>query len=76
MLKEFEGSTLQEKTENYMLFIGLSQTEIYNIKAIMFGEETISNQLTLKTNIQDVEDMISQTQEMVQLYTIKKKENL
>ena len=42
----------------------------------MFGEETISNQLTLKTNIQDVEDMISQTQEMVQLYTIKKKENL
>ena len=33
-----EGETLSEKTENYMLSIGLNETEIYNLKAIMFGE--------------------------------------
>ena len=37
-LKTYEGETLSEKTENYMLSIGLNETEIYNLKAIMFGE--------------------------------------
>ncbi len=38
--KEFEGSTLSEKAKNYMLSIGVTETEIANIKAIMFGEPT------------------------------------
>ena len=39
-LKSFDGDTLAEKTENYMLSIGVTETEIYNIRAIMLGEET------------------------------------
>lgn len=39
-LKTYEGITLQEKTENYLLSIGVTETEIYNIKAIMLGKET------------------------------------
>lgn len=37
---DYEGDTLSEKTENYLLSIGVTETEIYNIKAIMFGEPT------------------------------------
>ena len=39
-LKAYEGETLQEKTENYLLSIGVTEDEIYNIKAIFFGEPT------------------------------------
>ena len=39
-LKTYEGDTLQEKTENYLLSIGVTETEIYNIKAIMLGKQT------------------------------------
>lgn len=39
-LKTYTGSTLSEKTENYMKSIGVSEIAIYNIKAIMFGKET------------------------------------
>lgn len=39
--KTYDGSTLAEKAENYMLSIGVTKTEIYNIRAIMFGEKTI-----------------------------------
>ncbi len=39
-LKTFPGDTLAEKTENYMLSIGVSETEIYNIRAIMLGKPT------------------------------------
>ena len=41
MLKKYDGANLQEKTENYLLSIGVTETEIYNIKAIFFGEETM-----------------------------------
>jgi hypothetical protein len=41
MLQAYPGNNLQEKTENYLLSIGVTETEIYNIKAIFFGEETI-----------------------------------
>ena len=34
-LKTYEGETLAEKTENYMLTIGVTQTEIESIRAIM-----------------------------------------
>lgn len=34
-LKTYKGETLAEKTENYMLSIGVTQTEIDNIRAIM-----------------------------------------
>ncbi len=37
---DYAGNTLSQKTENYLLSIGVTKTEIYNIKAIMFGEET------------------------------------
>jgi hypothetical protein len=39
-LKSYPGNSLQEKTENYLLSIGVTETEIYNIKAIFFGEPT------------------------------------
>ena len=34
----FEGDTLAEKVENYMLSIGVKQEEIDAIRGIMFGE--------------------------------------
>ena len=37
---DYQGETLAEKTQNYLLSIGVTETEIYNIKAIMFGEKT------------------------------------
>jgi hypothetical protein len=37
-LKKYEGETLAQKTENYMLSIGVTETEIYNIRAIMLGK--------------------------------------
>lgn len=37
-LKTYDGDTLQEKTENYMLSIGVTPEEIENIRAIMLGE--------------------------------------
>ncbi len=36
-LDRFNGDTVSEKTENYLLSIGLSKQEIYGIKAIMLG---------------------------------------
>ncbi|MBO5736528.1 MAG: hypothetical protein J6S04_01850, partial [Clostridia bacterium] len=40
LLKEFEGNNLQQKTESYLRSLGVTETEIYNIKAIFFGETT------------------------------------
>ena len=40
-LNSYTGDTLQEKTENYMLSIGVTAEEIASIKAIMFGEVSI-----------------------------------
>ena len=37
-LKTYNGDTLSQKTENYMLSIGVTETEIYNIRAIMLGK--------------------------------------
>ena len=37
-LKTYDGDILSEKTENYMKAIGVTDTEIYNIRAIMFGK--------------------------------------
>ena len=39
-LEAFEGDTLQKKIENYLLSIGVTEDEIYNIKAIMLGKPT------------------------------------
>lgn len=36
-LKAYEGDTLAEKTENYMLSIGVTESEIDSIRAIMLG---------------------------------------
>ena len=37
-LETFAGDTLQEKVESYLLSIGVTQSQIDNIKAIMYGE--------------------------------------
>lgn len=37
-LNAYDGDTLKEKTENYLLHIGVTQTEIANIRSIMLGE--------------------------------------
>lgn len=37
---DYEGDTLAEKVENFLLSIGVTETAIYNIKAIMHGQET------------------------------------
>ncbi len=36
-LERYNGDTLSKKTENYLISIGLTKREIYNIKAIMLG---------------------------------------
>ena len=41
--KTYEGKTLADKAENYMLSIGVTKSEIYNIRAIMYGEKTIQS---------------------------------
>ena len=38
-LDAFDGDTLQEKVENYLLSIGVTAAELDNIKAIMYGEK-------------------------------------
>ena len=43
LLQAYPGENLQQKAENYLLSIGVTETEIYNIKAIFFGEETIED---------------------------------
>ena len=37
-LDTYAGDTLQEKVESYLLSIGVTQSQIDNIKAIMYGE--------------------------------------
>ncbi|MBE6684637.1 MAG: hypothetical protein E7592_03170 [Ruminococcaceae bacterium] len=39
-LNSFEGDTLSQKTESFLLSAGVSQLEIDNFKAIMLGKET------------------------------------
>ena len=55
-LKAFPGNTLQEKTENYMLSIGVTEDEIYNIKAIFFGEPTKTTISAPTSYIKNVDD--------------------
>ena len=38
--KNYEGDTLQEKVENFLLSQGVTETQIYNLKAIMHGQPT------------------------------------
>ncbi len=37
-LDAYEGDTLSEKAGSYLMSLGLTQQELFNIKAIMFGE--------------------------------------
>lgn len=39
LLETYEGTTLADKAEQYLLSIGVTEDEIFNIRAIMFGEE-------------------------------------
>ena len=38
-LDAYEGDTLSEKCESYLISIGVSKQEIFAIRAIMFGED-------------------------------------
>ena len=39
-LKTYQGKTLSEKTEDYLLSVGVTQEEIDNIRQIMLEENT------------------------------------
>ena len=39
LVETYEGATLADKAEQYLLSIGVTEDEIFNIRAIMFGEE-------------------------------------
>ena len=39
-IKAYSGETLAEKTEKYLLSTGVTETQIYNIRAIMLGKDT------------------------------------
>lgn len=39
-IKAYSGETLAEKTEKYLLSAGVTETQIYNIRAIMLGKDT------------------------------------
>lgn len=71
-LKTYEGETLSEKTENYMLSIGLNETEIYNLKAIMFGEPLkIAIDAPAYYNVTDGNDFIVNLSEICNVSSIK-----
>lgn len=38
-IKAYSGETLAEKTEKYLLSAGVTETQIYNIRAIMLGKD-------------------------------------
>ena len=38
-MKTFEGSTMKEKAENYLLSIGVTQQEIDSIREIFLGSD-------------------------------------
>ena len=50
LLKAYDGDTLQEKAQNYLLSIGLTEAELENIKKIFFGEIEIPNAKTYNPN--------------------------
>ena len=50
LLKAFEGESLQEKAQNYLLSIGVTEAELENIKKIFFGEIEIPNAKTYNPN--------------------------
>lgn len=55
-LNSFEGDTLSEKAESFLLSAGVTQVEINNFKAIMLGKETetvISADPTFTQNIDE-----------------------
>lgn len=54
-LKEFEGATLAEKTENYMLSIGVTEAQIASIRKIMLGEEADTK--ALKAAVENAEKL-------------------
>ena len=49
-LKAIEGATLQEKAENYLLSIGVTEAELENLKGIFFGEVEIEGAKTYNPN--------------------------
>ncbi len=57
---DYAGTTLAEKTENYLLSIGVTENEIYNIKAIMLG-------MPLKTTVTAQATFTKQKDETLQI---------
>ena len=54
-LNTYKGRTLQEKVESYLLSIGLTADEIYNIRAIMCGEPSRDYASAQATFVEDVD---------------------
>ena len=76
-LEQYEGDTLQKKVENYLLSIGVTEAEIYNIKAIMYGEDTIpivTPQAKFSQNVDvDFSVVLSENTEVLELYLADQK---
>ena len=76
-LEQYEGDTLQKKVENYLLSIGVTETEIYNIKAIMYGEDTIpivTPQVKFAQNVDtEFSVRLSENTEVLELYLADQK---
>ena len=51
-LKAYEGDTLQQKAQNYLLSIGVTEAELENLKGIFFGEVEIPGAKTYNPNTQ------------------------
>ena len=74
----YQGANLQEKTENYLLSIGVTAQEIANIKGIFFGEIEIPKANAQTANEAPVSAAKSATQlcvEAVKTWGAQKKEN-
>lgn len=55
----YEGDTLQEKVENFLLSQGVTETQIYNLKAIMHGQPTKEEEPAPETNYTPAFDFAS-----------------
>lgn len=53
LLKEYAGETLQEKAQNYLLSIGVTEAELENLKGIFFGDVEIPGAKTYNPNKQN-----------------------
>ena len=77
-LKAYPGATLQEKAQNYLLEIGVTEAELENLKGIFFGEVEIPGAKVYNPNVATATARTAEKQKMVEaddgysVYTITK----